>query len=161
VVGEAAVVVDVVDVVGVPGGHTVETPNTFNPAGTNDAIGVPTGTLNTSPPLTTTRTTQPEATPTPGSPAPRPTTAAPAVASPTRSFRLLNTLACLLPPSCMLIASGRDRKAACRGRYWLGAGFAMRNRGFAGWFGACALPNGRNFESWGPKSYPLRPKLTV
>jgi hypothetical protein len=99
VVGEAAVVVDVVDVVGVPGGHTVETPNTFNPAGTNDAIGVPTGTLNTSPPATWTRRTHAEAAPAPGSQTPKPATDAAATASPTTTLRRLNTA---LSISCLL-----------------------------------------------------------
>jgi hypothetical protein len=46
------VVVEVVDVVVDPAGQTVVTPSTFKVAGTSDAIGVPTGTLNTKPPST-------------------------------------------------------------------------------------------------------------
>jgi hypothetical protein len=84
----------VVEVVDPPDGHTSETETTLNRAGTNPDTDVPTGTSNTNPPTTCTRNTQPSATPTPGS-TPKPATPTPAAASPIRSFRVLNTVACL------------------------------------------------------------------
>jgi hypothetical protein len=95
---DVEVVVDVVDVVVGEPEQTSDTPNTFKPAGINDDNGVPTGTVNTSPPTTRTCKTHPDAAPAPGSHRPRPASATPADTSPTRSFRLLNTVAYLLPP---------------------------------------------------------------
>jgi hypothetical protein len=112
---ELDVLVDV-DVDVLVDGHTVVTPSTFKPGGTSDEIGVPTGTLNTRPPTTCTRSTQPDA-PTAGDHSPNPATVKPADTSPTKSFRLLITVACLLPPNSVLIASSRDHLAAWDGRY--------------------------------------------
>jgi hypothetical protein len=93
------VVVVLVDVVVVVG-HTCWIPRIFNPGGTNDEIAVPTGTLNTSPPITVTRNTQPESeAPTAGDHRPSPATVRPAVTSPTRCFRLVSTVVRLLPPN--------------------------------------------------------------
>ncbi len=122
------VVVDVLVVVVVASWQTSWTPSTFSPAGTNDEIGVPTGTLNTSPPTTVTRSTQPESeAPTAGDQSPSPATVRPALTSPTRCFRLLSTVVYLLPPNRVLIAAGRDHLAASRGRYWLDIVFATPN----------------------------------
>jgi hypothetical protein len=125
------VVVVLVDVV-VVAGHTSWIPRIFKLGGTNDAIGVPTGTLNTSPPSTVTRNTHPESeAPTAGDHSPIPATVRPAETSPTRCFRLLSTVVFLLPPNRVLIAAGRDHLAAWRGRYWLRIGFATPNCSYA------------------------------
>jgi hypothetical protein len=131
VVVVVVVVVVLVEVV-VASWQTSWIPRTFNPGGTNDAIAVPTGTLNTSPPTTVTRRTQPESeAATPGDQSPIPATVRTAETSPTRCFRLLSNVVFLLPPNRVLIAAGRDHLAAWRGRYWLGIGFATPNCSFA------------------------------
>ncbi len=98
VVLDVVVVVDVVVDVEPENGQTSEIPSTFNPAGINDDNGVPRGTVNMSPPTTRTCKTHPDAAPAPGSHRPKPASVTPADTSPTRSFRLLNTVAYLLPP---------------------------------------------------------------
>jgi hypothetical protein len=110
------VVVEPVVVVVVPEEHTSVTDRTCRFAGTSDEIGVPTGTLNSSPPTVLTCISQVDAD-TAGVHAPRPATTP--AARPTRSLGLLNTVARLLPPFDRSQSSSRDRRAAYSGRYLL------------------------------------------
>lgn len=110
---EDDVVVDVVVLVvvdvPVPDEQTWVTERTVRSDGTREEIGTPSGTLNVRPPAVVTFWTQLDA-PTEGVQAARPATDA--AAMPTRSFRLLNTVAFLLPPVACSWAYGRDHKAA-------------------------------------------------
>jgi hypothetical protein len=82
---ELVVVVVVVEVVVEVSEQTCEMPRIFKPGGTSDEIAVPSGTLNTRPPTTSTRRTQAEA-PTAGDHRPNPPTVSPAASSPATRF---------------------------------------------------------------------------
>jgi hypothetical protein len=137
VLGEVVVLGAVVDVVGVEEQDSV----TFwtGPVTGNliEDSGVPGGTLTVNfivcPPTSVTVTTQVSAEAVDRAASPH-TASEPTVATTTNSFRLLSTLASLLPPSACARRIGREQSAAGQGRYWLKACIATLNQLCTGCF---------------------------
>jgi hypothetical protein len=116
----------------VTGAHDSETPTT--PEWTGNEIwdnGVPGATFTVNdkcpPPTKVTVMTHSSAEAEGSAAIPRTTSIEAAVTAPSKSFRLLSTVAYLLPRSAGARRQRRDHAAACEGRYWVTPRFATVN----------------------------------